>query len=95
MCAVADALRIALEPMQPLLTFNWDAGMLDIEAVVYEPVNYEQTATFKLTPSYARTLMETVTRFSIDGDGVEYEEFVKLLDQLDAGTAPFAGATKK
>lgn len=88
MTNVAEQLRIALEPVQPLLTFSWDQGATEIEAVVYEPINHEPTETFKLAPSYARTLMEKVSRFSIDGDGAEYEDFVKVLDQLESAPEP-------
>jgi len=88
MANVAELLRIALEPVQPLLTFSWDQGATEIEAVVYEPINHEPTDTFKLTPSYARTLMEQVSRFTIDGDGAEYEDFAKVLDKLEGITPP-------
>lgn len=79
MANVIDDLRNALEPRQPYYALNLDPKGDDIEVAVYSADTHDRTFEGMVTRSYAETLLEGAARYSIDGDGVEYEEFVNAL----------------
>lgn len=88
MTNVLQDIARALEPLHPYYAMSWDKGDTEVELAVYDPSTHDRTGEFQLTPGPARLRIEGCARFSIDGDEATYEEFVNLLDQLDAGTAP-------